>query len=45
VACTVERDTWTTEFRYVTDVQSAEPTFEAGPTFVVERGTPEAQPA
>jgi len=45
VACTIERDTWTTEFRYVTDVQSAEPAFEAGPTFVVGRGTPEAQPA
>ncbi len=45
VVCTVERDTWTTEFRYVTDSKSGQPTFEAGPKFAVERGTPKATPA
>jgi len=46
VLCTVERDQWTTEFRYVTpDVQDPAATVTAGPTFVVERGAPEAQPA
>ena len=41
--CTVGRDQWTTEFRYVTpDVQDPAATVVAGPTFVVERGAPTA---
>jgi len=45
VMCTVERDTWTAEFRQIFDVQDPQGVVEAGATFVVERGTPEAQPA
>jgi alkaline phosphatase D len=43
--CTVERDQWTTEFRYVTDVRDPQAAVEPGAAFVVERGRPEATPA
>ncbi len=44
LVCTVERERWTADFRYVSDVADPDATIETGASFVIEAGRPGARP-